>query len=153
MFSYQPQRDCLLCPHIDRHMAVVNETEKLTVSTDNVDTVVVKICYQNMTLAVCSDVIWIEWFLCRCGKTSVRKPEFPCLVDHHSSMGYPTCFVLEMQNAEMGTIKSYTAPLQIINYVLTRGITLLEHPCLLYILQRELLVLKSFCKHNDHKEG
>lgn len=47
------------------------------------DTVVVTVCCQDSTLAVCSNADWTRCFLGFGGRTGIDKPEMSDLTDHH----------------------------------------------------------------------
>ena len=61
--------------------------EEVSVFVYNVDTVVVRIRYQDVTPAVCGDVQWTEGFLRSRGRTGVSKAEFTGRADHHYCKG------------------------------------------------------------------
>lgn len=48
---------------------------------------VVSICCQDPTLAVCCDSVWSKWFLGRRAKTGVSISKSPGLIDYHYGIG------------------------------------------------------------------
>lgn len=67
-------------------MTVVKAAEKLPVLIQDMNTMVLRVCYQGLALVVCSNINWLKWFL-GCWITRVSKSEFPGQVDHQYWLG------------------------------------------------------------------
>ena len=72
---------------------VINVTEELFICVKDVDTMVIMICCQYMTLTICCDISGFKWLvLGRWRMTNESKSDFPSLINHMIDHYYSTSF-------------------------------------------------------------
>lgn len=86
-------------------MAVVDVAEELSILVYDVDTLIVLVCYQDSTLAVCGDAGWIKRSLGskdskKRPKTRVGKPKVTELIDNHNC----TCSIVSYTNIQVAVL-------------------------------------------------